>query len=253
MEDVLRRPAVRILFISLKSVSDSLRELLQTHDGDDRQEFRQFCATAVTVGREQIESAGSLDEAIQPVAGTSPHQWVIQTAAEIRAVERYLFWFTTPIYTFAAIPRAIYDRVSEATVSVDSRLALLESYLAVDPERRTPENCEAVAPRPPQVESAWEFLPGLALYRGHEIPISGNPWKVLKMAAVAKRGIVTEKDLFKGVWPGEPVEGETVRDAVRNVNDAIRKALGGQLELPKFPLDNCERGQGSTAWRLMLK
>lgn len=106
----------------------------------------------------------------------------------------------------------------------------------------------AAAPAP----SRWTFAPGLAIYRGHQVKITGKPWATLKAVAESRHQTATENDLLKTVWPDEVVMGDTVRDAIRNANNAIRKSLKGKVQLPPFPLANVARGTGQTAWRLEL-
>jgi hypothetical protein len=105
----------------------------------------------------------------------------------------------------------------------------------------------------PAAHKAWEFGPGWAAYRGNDIRLAGRPLAVLKVLAIAARQTATETALFEKVWPGEPVQGDTVRSAISDARKALREQLKSKVALPDNPIPTVERGQGRLAWRLALE
>ena len=103
---------------------------------------------------------------------------------------------------------------------------------------------------------ALRFIPGAFIYRGHQEPLTGKPWEVLKALANAVKRTLTLNELQDMVWPQSAIGEETVRSAVSDARAALRKALeavgvtkpaSAKRDWPIIPVD---RGQDRTAWRL---
>jgi DNA-binding response OmpR family regulator len=110
------------------------------------------------------------------------------------------------------------------------------------------------APRPDDLGSeTLTFAPGKFVYRGHAEPLAGKPLQVLKAISQAPGKTLTLGALQEQVWKDSVTGQETVRSAVSDARQALRRAIKAvNLQGPADPLPLVDRGHGLTAWRLDL-
>jgi hypothetical protein len=94
--------------------------------------------------------------------------------------------------------------------------------------------------------AGWDFFPGKAAFHGREFYISGRPLEILKRFVNAKRTL--EMVDLRELWPVDDVDDGTIRKALTDTRNAIRKGLGRPKGFDPFP--RVSRGGDRTAWEL---
>jgi hypothetical protein len=98
-----------------------------------------------------------------------------------------------------------------------------------------------------------QFIPGGFLYRGHVQRLSGKPLAVLRALYDSRWKRQTLDDLRRTVWCDSAPEEETIRSTVSSARKALKAAfVAVGIEGPKNPIPTADRGNGTTAWRLVL-
>lgn len=96
-------------------------------------------------------------------------------------------------------------------------------------------------------QGSWRFSPGRCKFRGHEFPLAGTKWRLMKQLSVSRLA-QTLDDLKTAVWPDDDqVEDGTVRKHLSELRREIRKHL--DLEQQYDPIPRVDRGP-LAAWRI---
>lgn len=98
--------------------------------------------------------------------------------------------------------------------------------------------------------------PGIVIYRGHSVRLSGKPRQVLAVLSKARNRTCTASELRNQVWEDNAyTEEATIRSAVSKVRKALCEVLRkANIKLPRDfdPIPTVDRGSSRLAWKLEL-